>query len=524
MKKPWIFLIGISLLLIILTTVPYIYGFLQNNENYFFTGKHALSAEDISVYQSYISQIKNGNYLLINQFTPEQDQLKSLNIFWLSTGLIAKIFHLSPQLTLQIIRILLIPIFIIVIYLFLNLFFPNPKLKKLLITLLVFSSGLGMWFSHFNDFENSYLKSSIDLWVSESNIFASLYHSPHFILSWILIILAFYFFILAIRHQKLLFGICAGLASLILFQFHPYHFLTLYLITFTYSLFYYLSNKNFKIFQSFLILVIISIPSIIYHLYTLKDPLIYARSLQNITLTPPIIYVILGFGIFFPLALFGIWKIFKQKKQTNYIFLIIWLIGSMFLIYLPQYQFQRRLLQGFQLPMIILAVCPFWNFIEKYFQKIKTSYYSAIIILASLLIITPTTIYHLTRDLVFFDQHKPNLYLTKQQNQIIDFLKNKTDYQSVILCQDNFLSNYIPAALPAKIFLGHSHETLEFENKMILRLEFFSNNFPDQTAKRFLQKYNVKYIISQTPLNYEFLKETQNFDEYFIYETTSARL
>jgi len=517
-KKEWIFIIIISFLLTITISVPFLYSLSQNNELYTYNGKHSISPADISIYYSYINQVKDGNILLINQFTPEQDNLKILNIFWLGAGFFTKIFNLSPMISFHILKIILIPLLVISLYLFLNLFIKNQKLKLILICFLSFSSGLGMWFSNLNVEFNSFLKSPIDLWVSESNIFASMYHSPHFSLSWILIIFTFIFFILSFQRKKWSYSILSGISALILLQFHPYHFITIYFVALTYAIYQIASNKNFKFIIYFIILFFISVPSIIYHFFTLKDPLIYARSLQNITLSPPIIYVVLGFGIFLPLAIWGIYKIFKLKKEDKYIFLIIWFIGSLLLAYLPEFQFQRRLLQGIQLPMIILAIAPFWTLIKKYVHKTKNSYLLAIIFLPSLLILMPTTIYNISRDIHLSKIYNPNFYIEKPQKEIIDFLQEKTDYQGVVLSEDTFLMNVLPANIKTKVFLGHGHETIDFENKRTLISQFLNQEFSKEETKNFVKKYNISYILSKAELNYKFISLIETFNDYNIYQ------
>ncbi len=518
-KKEWIFIISISFLLTMVISIPFFYSLSQNNEFYTYNGKHSISPADISVYYSYINQVKDGNIFLINQFTSETDDLKILNVFWLGAGNFAKVFDLSPLMAFHVLKIILIPVLIIAIYLFLNLFIKNPKVKMVLIALLSFSSGLGMWFSNLNVELNSYQKAPIDLWVSESNIFTSLYHSPHFSFSWILIIFTFIFFILSIRTKKITYSIISGIFALILFQYHPYHFITIYFVTLTYTIYHLARNKNFKNIISFLILFFISLPSIVYHFFTLKDPLIYGRSLQNVTLSPPIIYVILGFGIFLPLATWGIYKIFKLKKEDKYIFLIIWLIGSLFLSYLPEFQFQRRLLQGMQLPMIILAIVPFWSFIKKYLYKTKDSYLSAVIFLLSLLILMPTTIYNISRDIHLSTIHNPYFYIEKPQQQIINFLQDKTNYQTVVLSDDTFLMNLLPANIKTKVFLGHGHETIDFENKQILLLQFLNQKLSEQEAKNFLKKHNISYVISRYDLKNNFFSLIKTIGDYKIYIT-----
>jgi len=511
-------MIVISILLILFISAPFVYGIFQSDENLTFNGKHSLSPGDLPVYYSYINQIKNGNYFLINQFTAEPDQLKILNVFWLGAGLFAKALGLTGPAAVHILRLIFIPIFVFSLYLFLSLFFQKTFFKKTLTVLLCFSSGLGFYFTKMRVYENSYLNSPIDLWVSESNIFTSLYHSPHFAFSWILIIFTFIFFFLAAQNRKFKYSVFAGLCSLILFQFHPYHFPTIYAVTFIYCLALWLKNKNSQNFIHFLLLFTFSAPALLYHVYTLSDPLISARSLQNITLTPPPIYVILGYGIFFPLAFFGLYKIFKKNKEEKYSFLIIWLLVALLLIYLPNYQFQRRLLQGLQIPLIAFSLYFVWPFFEKKIIAVSKKYYFSLIIFLLIFTIAPSTLYNLSRDIIFAKNRINNFYLNKPQNKVIEFLTQKNGERKTILSQDTHLSNVLPAKTNHKMFAAHQHETLDFENKLKMKQQFVINGLSGRTAFNLIKKYGISCIISENELNYEFLPAPKKIDSYFIYE------
>lgn len=520
-KNEWKFMIVISILLIFFISAPFVYGIFQSGENLIFNGKHSLSPGDLPVYYSYINQIKNGGYFLINQFTAEPDQLKILNVFWLGAGLFAKSLGLAGPAAVHILRLIFIPIFVFSLYLFLSLFFQKTFFKKTLTVLLCFSSGLGFYFTKMRVYENSYLKSPIDLWVSESNIFTSLYHSPHFAFSWILIIFTFIFFFLAAQNRKFKYSIFAGLSGLILFQFHPYHFPTVYAVAFVYCLALWLKNKKYKHFLHFFLLFIFSAPAVFYHFYTLSDPLISARSLQNITLTPPLIFIILGYGIFFPLAFFGLYEIFKKNKEDKYLFLIIWLFISLFLIYLPNYQFQRRLLQGLQIPLIAFALCGVWPFFEKKIITLSKKYYFPLIMFLLVFLIAPTTLYNLSRDIIFAEKRINIFYLTKQQNQVIEFLHQKNAGQKTILSQDTHLSNVLPANTNHKMFAAHQHETLDFENKLKIKNQFFINGLNNRTAFDLIKNYRISCIIAQSPLNYDFLPIPNKIGSYYIYQITN---
>src|SRR3990167_1752896 len=70
-KKEWRFLIIITLFVIFLTTLPYLYGWDQTPENYTYNCLHSLTPGDIHVYFSWIESIKQGNLFIENLYTSE---------------------------------------------------------------------------------------------------------------------------------------------------------------------------------------------------------------------------------------------------------------------------------------------------------------------------------------------------------------------------------------------------------------------------------------------------------------------
>ncbi|HUT22463.1 MAG TPA: hypothetical protein VMX18_03655 [Candidatus Bipolaricaulota bacterium] len=517
-KKDWLCLSIISLVLIAIVSITYIFGLTSSDADHIFNGRRATSPGDTSVYFSYINQAKQGDGFFINQFTSEKDELKVFNIFWLMAGKFAAVFRLSAPATMLALKILLAPIFVLFCYVFLSLFFENKRVKRLALILISFSSGVGLWFGFLNGEQNTFLKAPIDLWVTESNFFTSFLHSPHFILAWTLLLIVFSFFILAVRNNNWKQSFLAGLTALFLFQFHPYNFLTVYAVCLTFTIYEIFLKKTWRPSVHFLLLTVVSVPSVIYHFFTLSDTLIAARSAQNITLTPPLIYVALGFGIFFPLAIWGVWKIFKNNMEDKYIFLVIWLLVGLLLIYFPGFQFQRRLLLGLQIPIIMLAFIGLGNFVEKTADKIKRSKLSAMIaVYLAMIFILPTSFYHLASDFLYYFNHEPLFYQTSEQKKIIEAIEADNGPVNIIICEDIPFANTLPIYLPNKIFLAHLHETTFFENKKSLQANFFNQAMTPLDAENFIRNNFIEYVISKKPLPYNFLEPIIGGEKYFLY-------
>ncbi|OGY42271.1 MAG: hypothetical protein A2Y67_04445 [Candidatus Buchananbacteria bacterium RBG_13_39_9] len=506
-KKEWKFVLIISAVLIIITTIPFLYGYLNAPPGHFFYGYHSLTPGDFPVYFSYINQIKAGAFSLKNYFTSESQTSSIFNIFWLIIGSLARLFNLPASFAFQIVRILLIPVFCLTFYIFASYFFQEKIKRKITMIFAAFCSGLGAYFVVSLDklfpvdqFNDNY-KWPIDLWVPESNIFLSLYHSPLLIASLICLICFFLLMLLAWENNKYQYSLVAGLIGLIWFNFHPYYAPYSYIILFIFLLILLWRQKKIKYLYHYLLAVCLSLPAVFYHYYKIKtDYMVGLRAMQNQTKSPEFFYILIGFGFLFLLALLGICKLFKDKeifKNEKMQFLLIWL-GTVFaLLYAPIF-FQRRFLEGLQLPMIFLALIGLYylkELLEQRAKKLFNFFRSNIIIALYLFLILfcLTNIFNLTRDFYYFSKRFDIFYLPNEFITSLNWLAADNKENKIILTSQ-FTGNLIPGLVNQRVYLGHGDETLDFANKQVQVNNFLSNNLNAEQEKTLIKANNIGYL------------------------------
>jgi hypothetical protein len=228
-ERAWIIIA--ALFVIVITSIPHLCGLLNAPNGFSYFGRQALNSHDAPVYFSYLEQAREGDLLFRNLFTTGP-QIKTLNIFWLSAGLLGRIFSLPPAWNFQIVRILLIPILILILYLLISFFFKDKKKRKICFVVLLFSSGLGAlassWLTPLFQSSYGYTNWPMDSWVPESNTFFTFYYSPHIIASLILMLLIFLLALLSFENNKKIYSVGAGILALLLFEFHPFHVPTIF--------------------------------------------------------------------------------------------------------------------------------------------------------------------------------------------------------------------------------------------------------------------------------------------------------
>jgi hypothetical protein len=359
-RREWWFVALLSAIAIAVTTVPVAVALvLASIHGQRWTGLQSLSPGDLSVYLSYIAQVKHGAVLLKDWYTTEP-VIPSFNTLWFLVGMLAKATGASPLLAFHLARILLIPALAASAYALLAHFFTDVRSRKIGAILFLFSSGLGALlggvFSGAASGEGTYQR-PIDLWVGESNAFLTMGYSPHFIASLALILLCVLFFLRAIDRQRLREAVIAGILGLVLFQFHPFHAPTLLAVFFAY-LFRRAVVRELKLKDAFAFVTFAAIasPAIAYHYWlTHADPVAKALLVANLCLTPSVWHVLIGLGVLVPLAVWGAVLARRGAEPRRWDFLAIWAAVQFVLLYSPL-TFQRRLTEGLQFPLVALSV------------------------------------------------------------------------------------------------------------------------------------------------------------------------
>lgn len=512
----------IILAVIVTTTLPFLFGYLAAPAGTSYNGIHSLSPGDIPVYYSYISQVAAGNFLTKDLFTAEAQTLGTFNVWWSLVGVVTAIFHLPVAFSFQVFRILMIPVFILVMYLFLVYLFDEVKIRKLSLFFILFSSGLGFYFalpySAVDLSEAHRYAWPIDLWLTEANTFNTLFQTSHFIASITLTLLIFLLFALAFEKNKISYAFWAGILSLIYFNFHPYYvpviFGTAGLMLFIKMI---QANKFLWRHSGYVILAfLLSAPSVIYHFYLIASSTVIAtRASQNITLTPRATFMLIGYGFLWVFGAMGLYFWAKNKQKNQRLWLIVsWLAINLFLI-IFQFPFQSRYTQGLHIILSIFTVLALHQLFYILKNKLKPKFFElfvnnqALLAIGFVLIFGMSTFYSVLRDfyILFYGSPatKEKLFINQDVEAAGRWLASQPKNGSVLAA--DIPSKFITSWARQQVFAGHPHETLNYYAKFPKVIWFFGSQKDLAAKKEFLIKENISFIFYS---DYE--KELGSFD------------
>ncbi len=512
-KKEWRLVILMSIFVVLITTLPYVYGWHQTPANRTYTGLHSLTPGDVHVYFSWMEQVKQGHFISKDLYTNEPQARVLLNSFWSVEGLIAKYTHLSNNLVFQLSRIILIPLFLNLLYLLSAFVFQEKLWRKVSFIFLSLASGWGFLISIFlpnSVYAKGWYNWPLDLWAPESNNLLTMFQSPHLILSTSFIILILILSWWAIETDRYQYSLLAGLIALAEFQFHPFHAPTIFGVLAGYFLAQLIvgwkkikTTKEylFKVVKHSLVILLVSLPSIIYWLaLELTDMVTQIRTYQNVCLTPPLWITLISYGLLMPLAGWAIYKFYRADNRADNlkIFFVSWLVVQFALLYAPL-AFQRRLMQGLQIPMIILAVWGLKYIYESLQKKLKPRQFSfyvlnkPLMIMLFIFIFTGSNLYNWIREMAVFAKSYRQLYIDNDVVAGYNWLKNNTPPTTIIL-SDLYNGNLIPGRIGRFVYVGHGVETLFFESKLARMAWFFSTNRFDNKKIKFLKHNRINYV------------------------------
>jgi hypothetical protein len=492
-------LIGVVLALV---TLPAIAGYLLAGGN--FLGGHYLNIGDIGVYISYIEQVKEGKIFVANLFTSEPQKDVFLTPLWLVLGFIARVFNLSGILIFILAKIILGFFFLVFIfYKFLDLFFKRFFDKIIAFILICFSSGLGLFFKpNLKElvFDEKFIFAHFpaDLLMPEANTFLTLAHSGLFILSQLLIILIFYFFLKGVyKRQYLIYLFFLALLSGFI---HTYDFFIIEGVLAVYfgaklvlSSFLRQRNEIKEFLVKYLVTLLGFLPAIAYFfLVVKKEPALWGWVEQNITLSPSPVSYLIAFSF---LIIFGLFSLGLKAKEMDekLIFLLSWVLTIFFLIYSPL-PFQRKLTNTLHIALAILATYSFVILVKGILTVNKKRYVNVIGIVLIFLFMSLSNFSFIFTAIYDYKKYPEYFYLPEKYYQAAAWLKNNSFSNDAILASARN-GSFLPPLIARPVFLGHRHQTANLSlKKELLDNWFFKDNDQGEKKKEFLQNYNIKYI------------------------------
>ena len=485
-RQEWLLALALSLIIIIISGLPYLYGALVATPEQLFSG-FVIGLEDGNSYLAKMQQGRSGYWLFSLAYTPEPHQAEPFFIFYIVLGKIAGLLQLPNPLALHLSRLVTIPAGLLAFYYFSAYFIDRIRVRQLALLLFGLAGGLGwLWLALGGSSELG--RMPVDLWVPDASFFLTSLTFPHLPLAQGLLLLFVVFGLEYVRHGRQRYGWLAAGCGLAVSLIHPHTLPVMALLLGLYILWQSYSQRRL-LWAWLLRLALIVLPSLPYLLYVFivfnQNPVFVAWRSQSLTFSPAPVHYLLGFGLTLLFAVLGLSLTWPQA-DPKYRFLHVWTISVPVLVYLP-IALQRRFLDGYQAPLAVLAAIGLaWLVRQKFGPRWQFR-----LVVASLVLMSLTNMLLVGGALATITRRPGTVFQPRSEVEAAQWLAGTTQRNVVLAAYQT--GNYLPTVADVRVFVGHGPETVRAEAKNSLLTEFFTGN-DDNFRRQLLDDYEVSFL------------------------------
>jgi hypothetical protein len=495
---------AVAILVLVVSCLPYALGYGFAPPGWDFSG-FIINAEDSNIYLAAMQQGAQGAWRFRLLYTPEDHPAAFLYLFYLLLGHLSTLTGLSLIRTYHLARLFCGLMLLLVAYFFIAFFIRRRAVRWIAYLLVCFSSGLG-WLVLLISPTPSGGISPIDFWLMDAYTFFSVLLLPHFSLAMTSLLAVFVATLLYFRTERAGYLVLGCVALWVLFLVNP-KILPVVAAALVGHWLFLLGLRRTLPWREIKGLVALGFsltPWLAYYGYMLvSDPVLELLIRQDVTLSPPPLYYVLGYGLVFLLAIGGAIHVARQGRETEF-FLLAWPLAAMVTLYLP-FQTQRRMVTGLHIPLCALASLGLFKYVlpAVYHSRLSRAISRALsydrrrlrLFVLNLIVVAtfPSNLYLLASSSLAALQGYPVLFHTEAENQAIDWLAENSQPMDTILCS-YWVGNYIPARIGHRVFWGHWNLTIDFVGKRRLAETFFQVETDDTARRELLQTYGIAYL------------------------------
>ena len=516
-RRNWLLPLAVTLVMLLLLTLPYWLGYATARPGTFFTGI-LMNPEDAQTYFAKMLQGYDGQWRYRIVFTAEPHDPIFLGGFYLALGHLARLLDVSLPVVWHGAQAVGLVALLWTTYGFVAHFVRTPRARTAAYLLTIFGSGLG-WLLFLSGTPYWLDSFPVDFKMPEARLFFTALTFPHIMFSTALLLAGFWLLLQALHApgrgtgQRFLLAGLAGLANLVMSILHP---LLIYLVVAVVSLYWLgltLRARRILWLEGFLVATSLAVPALVYlyYAYELATNAVLRGwdSQRESTQSPPWPHYLVAYGPLLLPALLLPWQRWRQRVRwsNGELFLWLWVMAVALLVYAPLNS-QRRFVQGVPVPLSILAawglqqvVWP-WLSTRPGFQRLaaRPRYSPAglarFLTVVFLLFMALSNAYlwaSITASAAIPALQPDLLFRPLAEQQAANWLRQHTGREDVIFGEYE-TGNYVAAQAGNRVVIGHWAETVNFAQKEADVARFYQPATDDAWRRAFLQAQGVRYL------------------------------
>lgn len=489
----WRWALGWSLAVLLLTSLPYLYGALLSTPELQFSGL-VLGVEDGNAYLARIRLGASGAWQLQLFYTSEPHPGAYLMLFYLMLGHLARLVNWEPVVAFHAARLACGLLLLVSVYCFAAFFAAARAVRRLTFWLVGLGSGLG-WLVLLAG-QNDALGLPLDFYSPEAFAFHALLGLPHVSLALSGLLWGIMLTGMAWERPGLRYGLGAGLALTVTAVAGAFYVGIAAAVLGAGILLRAVHRRSAACVAAELRMaaLALSVPALVvaYNVYAFSShPVYQGWAEQNRILSPAPWHYLISFGPLLALAALGGYREWPRGASRS-LLLIGWCLMLPVLAYAP-FTLQRRLTLGAQVALSILAGLAVWPSVEANLSErlpcdlrrhLGASALVALLSISNLIILVGT--------LREVSRQSPPVFRPDWQVMAAEWLGQHTTPEQVVLAS-YAVGNYLPSRMPARVFLGHDVETVNAAEKQAMVRQFYGSE-DDAFRRRLLAAYNIAYV------------------------------
>lgn len=484
------------------TTIPYLIANLRTPPGHIFTG--VLTAyDDTFTYFAWIKQSVDGHLLLRDLFTSEPQPGDFFLPLWSIIGFASRLTGASVVVMFHIARLAAALVLLIAARAVAETVMKSRTRVRYTLWLYATSGGLG-WLVYSlknrNDlFGAASATGSVDLNMPEAIAFRSVFAQVHFAIGAALLCYSIKLFFTALAESKTSRAFGAGLLGSLLALVHPYMIVVVVSVIFVASVTRTQMGKRKKgvydsIARALAAFCAALTPGVGYLLYLNRTNEVLREWLRiTDTLSPAPREYLFGFGILAVLAVVGFALLWRRRSVYGRL-LLVWAVVQAALLYAP-INFQRRLVEGLQLPLAIAAsIAVFW--IAKKFLKGGAAPHRKIYLAGVIIFCSITNIGLIVGQVAAggnVSAVDSRRYVSVDLVAAFEWLRQADP--GAVLFSHYLTGNIAPSMTGSRVFLGHYGQTINADEKGAQVAAFYTAAIDDAFARELFAKNGVRYVI-----------------------------
>jgi hypothetical protein len=483
--------LGLSILLAVVTTLPYFVGFARQSEAWRFTG-FVFAVEDGNSYIAKMLQGAEGSWLFRTPYSAEPQGGILAFLPYLLLGKLASPPGMHTQLValFHLFRMLAIPVLVLAMYRLAGEFLENESWRRWVVWVGVAGGGLG-WVLLLWNAPGPLQGPPLEFYSPESFGFLALFGIPHLVVARALLLLAMVNYLQAAATPRR--GWLAGICLFAMGFFQPITIVTGFAVIGMHQLL--LGVRSFldrdmgswwPWLRAGLRAGLLPFPFLIYNLWKFSsDPYLRRWAAQNIIRSPAPAQYLLSYGLLLIPALAGLWLCWRRRGQARDLLLVAWVLILPALAYFP-HNLQRRLPDGAWVSLTLLAAIA----LERWFSSAKLGSALGVSLAGASLVSSMVLV---LGGLGAAINPAPPVFRSGEEVGTFQWIAEHGKPGEAVLAA-YATGNALPAWAPMHVLIGHGPESADLAQLEPRVADFYSGDMGAAERQGFLMHYGVSWV------------------------------